>query len=70
MADLLNKQQGEISKIEHRKDVKLSTLRDYVKSIGGTLQVLARLSNGAVRVIEIEDEPDQAFRKGSRATGN
>lgn len=56
LADLLNKQQGEISKIEHRKDVKLSTLRDYVESLGGSLQVLARLPNGVVRVIEMDEK--------------
>lgn len=69
LAELLNKQQGEVSKIERRKDVKLSTLRDYVKSIGGTLQVLARLPNGVVRVIEIEEEQNQASRKGSVVAG-
>ncbi|MEX0818881.1 MAG: helix-turn-helix transcriptional regulator [Pirellulaceae bacterium] len=67
LAELLNKQQGEVSKIERRNDVKLSTLRDYVKSIGGSLQVLARLPNGVVRVIEIEDEQNRASRKGSLA---
>jgi len=54
LAVILNKQQGEISKIERRQDVKLSTLRDYISSIGGTLQVLARMSDGKVRAIEIE----------------
>lgn len=58
LAELLNKQQGEISKIERRHDVKLSTLRDYVRSVGGTLQVLARLPDGAIRAIELEDEPN------------
>lgn len=55
LADILNKQQGEISKIEHRQDVKLSTLREYVASVGGTLQILARLPGGVVRAIEIEE---------------
>ena len=67
LAELLNKQQGEISKIERRNDVKLSTLRDYIKSIGGSLQVLARMPNGIVRIIEIEDEQSQASRKKSLA---
>ncbi len=62
LAELLDKQQGEVSKIERRKDVKLSTLRDYVQSIGGSLQVLARLPNGVVRVIEIDDGQDQPPR--------
>jgi DNA-binding transcriptional regulator YiaG len=69
LAEILNKQQGEVSKIERRNDVKLSTLRDYVKSIGGSLQVLARMPNGAVRAIEIEDEQSKAFRKRSISAG-
>jgi hypothetical protein len=56
LAEILNKPQGEISKIERRQDVKLSTLRDYVQSVGGTLQVLARMPGGIVHAIEIEDE--------------
>ncbi len=63
LAEILNKQQGEVSKIERRNDVKLSTLRDYVESIGGSLQVLARLPNGVVRSIEIETDPDQTPRQ-------
>lgn len=59
LAELLNKQQGEVSKIERRKDVKLSTLRDYVESIGGSLQILARLPNGVVRAIVIDDAPHE-----------
>ena len=51
LAELLNKQQGEISKIEGRSDVKLSTLRDYVASLGGQLQLQARFPGGATRII-------------------
>jgi DNA-binding XRE family transcriptional regulator len=60
LADILNKKQGEVSKIERRQDVKLSTLRDYVESVGGTLQVLARLPGGVVKSIEIEEQPTGA----------
>ena len=69
LAELLNKQQGEVSKIERRKDVKLSTLRDYVRSIGGTLQVLARMPDGAVRAIELEDERSETPPTRSIAAG-
>jgi DNA-binding XRE family transcriptional regulator len=69
LAELLDKQQGEVSKIERRKDVKLSTLRDYVKSIGGTLQVLARLPGGVVRAIELDDERKETPRSSSVAAG-
>jgi hypothetical protein len=67
--ELLDKQQGEVSKIERRKDVKLSTLRDYVKSIGGSLEVLARLPGGVVRAIELDDEQTETPPSKSVAAG-
>jgi hypothetical protein len=63
LAGILNKPQGEISKIERRQDVKLSTLRDYVQSVGGTLQILARMPDGMVHAIEIVDEPKTTGQK-------
>jgi hypothetical protein len=63
LAEILHKQQGEISKIERRQDVKLSTLRDYIRSVGGTLQVLARLPGGVVRAIEIVENDENHNRK-------
>ena len=34
--------QPEISKLERRRDVRLSTMRAYVDALGGTLRVAAR----------------------------
>lgn len=68
LAEILNKRQGEISKIERRQDVKLSTLRDYIKSVGGTLQVLACMPGGVV-TIEIEDEQKKSGRKKALVGG-
>lgn len=55
LASLLNKQQGEISKIERRQDVLMSTLSSYVRSLGGKLEIRARLPGGEVRALEIEE---------------
>jgi len=63
LAEILDKQQGEISKIERRQDVKLSTLRDYVSSVGGVLHVLARMPGGAVRSIEMEGKARPTSQK-------
>ena len=63
LAAILNKQQGEISKIERRQDVRVSTLRDYVESMGGTLQIIAQMPGGAVRPLEIEDDDASAARE-------
>jgi DNA-binding XRE family transcriptional regulator len=45
LAQLLNKQQGEISKIERRSDVLVSTLREVLQSMGATLKISACFPN-------------------------
>lgn len=44
--------QGDVSKLERRADMYVSTLRSYVEAAGGKLQILARFPNAAP--IEIE----------------
>lgn len=41
LAEWLGKSQGNVSEIEHRKDVYLSTLREYIEALGGRLEVAA-----------------------------
>jgi hypothetical protein len=50
LAKELQTTQGEISKIEHRTDMYLSTLRNYVEAMGGELDIIARFKDGAVRI--------------------
>ncbi len=60
LASVLNKQQGEVSKIERRQDVLMSTMSSYVKSLGGKLEILARLPGGVVRALAIEEGQEPA----------
>jgi DNA-binding transcriptional regulator YiaG len=55
LAEVLNRQQGEISKIERRKDVLVSTLADYVRAVHGDLQIIVRLQDGRIRRVQLED---------------
>jgi DNA-binding XRE family transcriptional regulator len=41
LAARLGRSQGSISETEHRDDLYLSTLRDYIEALGGTLEVAA-----------------------------
>jgi transcriptional regulator with XRE-family HTH domain len=41
LAGVLGINQGEVSKIEHRSDLRGSTLADYVEAIGGRLEIRA-----------------------------
>lgn len=55
LAEVLNRQQGEISKIERRKDVLVSTLTDYVRAVHGDLQIIVRLPDGTIRKVQLDD---------------
>lgn len=50
IAELLNIKQGNISEMERRTDVYVSTLRRYVKAMGGRLEVRAVFGDTAVRI--------------------
>lgn len=58
LAEALDTTQGEISKIEHRTDLYLSTLRGYIEAMGGELDIIARFKDGAVRISTFQDVSD------------
>ncbi|MGP8253766.1 MAG: XRE family transcriptional regulator [Terracidiphilus sp.] len=50
LAELLEMDQGNISKLEQRTDMYLSTLRSYVEAMGGELEIRAVFPEGVVRI--------------------
>jgi len=50
LAELLEIDQGNISKLEQRTDMYLSTLRSYVEAMGGTLEIRAVFPEGDVEI--------------------
>lgn len=59
LAEALDTTQGEVSKIEHRTDLYLSTLRNYIEAMGGELDIIARFKDGAVRISTFQDVSDR-----------
>lgn len=59
LAEALKTTQGEVSKIEHRTDLYLSTLRNYIEAMGGELDIIARFKDGAVRISTFQDVSDR-----------
>ena len=55
LAETLGVNQGEISKIEHRTDLYLSTLADYIEALGGRLEIRAVFSDREVRITQFEE---------------
>ena len=54
LAELLETTQGEVSKIERRADMYVSTLRRYVEAMGGRLDIVARFPEGDVRITQFQ----------------
>lgn len=53
LASTMGTSQGEISRIEKRKDMHISTLRSYIQAIGGELIILAKFSDEEVVQVTI-----------------
>lgn len=63
LAATLNVGQDTISRLEKRSDMLLSTLRHYVESMGGTLELVAKFPNRPPVVIEHLGVDARAGRK-------
>lgn len=66
LANVLRVRQSEVSKIERRTDMYLSTLASYVKAMGGTLELRAAFPDGdVVRISQFESlaEPEPGARR-------
>lgn len=54
LAEILGVNQGEVSKIEHRSDICISTLADYVEAMGARLEIRAVFKDREVRITQFE----------------
>ena len=50
LAKILHVKQSAISKLERRADMYVSTLQDFVRAMGGRLEIRAVFPEGAVRI--------------------
>lgn len=57
LGEVLGVHQSEISKIEHRSDICISTLADYVEALGGRLEIRAVFPDRQVRISQFEEVP-------------
>jgi transcriptional regulator with XRE-family HTH domain len=55
LAEVLGLNQATISKLERRTDMYLSSLRRFVKAMGGELEISARFPDGKVLIQLFED---------------
>ncbi len=55
LATLLHVKQASISKLERRTDMYISSLRSFIRAMGGELEIIARFPDGSVRINQFEE---------------
>jgi len=58
LAERLDIDQPNVSRIESRSDVHVSTLADYIAALGGRLEILAVFPGGTVRIDQFGEVGD------------
>ena len=53
---LLERKQAAISRLERRSDMHVSTLREFVKALGGRLELIASFPDGSYHIKQFEQE--------------
>ncbi len=57
LSEILGVHQSEVSKIEHRSDICVSTLVDYVEALGGHLEIRAVFPDRQIQISHFEGLP-------------
>jgi transcriptional regulator with XRE-family HTH domain len=55
LAQTLSVKQAAVSKLEKRTDMYVSTLRNFIKAMGGDLEIIAKFPDGSVQISQFED---------------
>jgi transcriptional regulator with XRE-family HTH domain len=60
LAERLGTRQSNVSKLERRTDVRISTLRDVIEAMGGELQIVAHFADADYRIDQFERAAEAA----------
>lgn len=55
MAEILETKQANISQIELRTDMYISTLRSYIEAMGGHLRIIAEFPDGEISINQFQE---------------
>jgi transcriptional regulator with XRE-family HTH domain len=73
LAELLETSQSEVSRIEKRSDMYVSTLRSYIEALGGKLEIIAHFPDGTVQIsqfgVSSERDESEALLRAAAAGG-
>lgn len=60
LAEILETKQANVSRIERRTDIYISTLRSYIEAMGGELDIVARFPEGEIHVKQFGEIAERA----------
>jgi transcriptional regulator with XRE-family HTH domain len=69
LAQTLSVRQAAVSKLEKRTDMYISTLRNFIKAMGGDLEIIAKFPDGSIHISQFEDIAAKVERRGSPSSG-
>lgn len=55
LAEILSTKQANVSRLERRTDMYISTLRSYIEAMGGELDIVARFPEGEVHINQFRE---------------
>ena len=55
LGEILETKQANISRIEKRTDMYISTLRSYIQALGGELQIIAHFPEGNIKISQFQN---------------
>lgn len=75
LAELLDMNQGDLSRFERRTDAYLSTIRRYIEAMGGTLELIATFpDSGSIKITNLgelsEGEDTEATQNNEFASAS
>ncbi|MFZ4441397.1 MAG: XRE family transcriptional regulator [Syntrophales bacterium] len=62
LAQTLSVKQAAVSKLEKRTDMYISTLRNFIRAMGGDLEIIATFPDGSVQISQFENIPAKTER--------
>ena len=62
LAQTLSVKQAAVSKLEKRTDMYISTLRNFIKAMGGDLELIATFPDGSVQISQFENSAPKKER--------
>jgi transcriptional regulator with XRE-family HTH domain len=69
VAEKLGVNQAEVSKLERRPDMYVSTLKNYLEALGGQLEIYARFPDSEpIKITQFETERNEATTSGAASS--